>query len=156
MQATFVCFKPDGQRKDVPMTTSTIVFGRRDDCDVRVALGPVSRRHCEVALEGETLTVKDLDSSNGTFVNGRQITQQALKAGDQLQVGGVTFTVQIDGQPADIQPSAAVATPAAEAELALSPDDTDVTPALATEATDDVDPISALEALADAQDEEKT
>jgi len=104
MQAKLVCFKPDGQRKDVPLTTSTIVFGRRDDCDVRVALGPVSRRHCSVIVEDDTVTVKDLDSSNGTFVNGRRITEQALKAGDQLQVGGVTFIVQIDGQPADIKP----------------------------------------------------
>ena len=45
-------------------------IGRHDDCQIRIRSSQVSRRHCEVLPEGDTLMVRDLGSSNGTFVNG--------------------------------------------------------------------------------------
>jgi predicted component of type VI protein secretion system len=71
-------------------------IGRHDDCLIRIRSSQVSRRHCEVLMEGETLVVRDLGSSNGTFVNGKRVLgKQALNPGDVLTIGGVTLRVDL-------------------------------------------------------------
>jgi pSer/pThr/pTyr-binding forkhead associated (FHA) protein len=83
-------------------------IGRHDDCQIRIKSSQVSRRHCEVFEAGGKLAIRDLGSSNGTFVNGKKITgQQVLKSGDELTVGTVTLRVAKLGQgvPAAQQPS---------------------------------------------------
>ena len=63
-------------------------IGRHDDCLIRIKSSQVSRRHCEVFEVADKLTIRDLGSSNGTFVNGKKVSgQQALKPGDELTVG---------------------------------------------------------------------
>ncbi|NLF29597.1 MAG: FHA domain-containing protein [Planctomycetes bacterium] len=118
MQVTLVYFKPDGGRKDIAFDKPSIVIGRRPDCDVRVPQLGVSRRHCELVVRGESLVVRDLGSSNGTYVNGARISgEDVLAPGTRLQVGPVLLTVQIDGRPADVAapPPAAAAKAAAKA-----------------------------------------
>jgi pSer/pThr/pTyr-binding forkhead associated (FHA) protein len=81
--------------------------GRHDDCQIRIKSSQVSRRHCELFEAGGKLAIRDLGSSNGTFVNGKKITgQQVLKSGDQLTIGTVTLQVSKLGQvaPAAHQP----------------------------------------------------
>ena len=74
--------------------------GRHDDCLIRIKSSQVSRRHCEFLEVDGRLTVRDLGSSNGTFVNGKRVLgQQALKVGDELTVGSVTLRVATLGQP---------------------------------------------------------
>ncbi len=69
-------------------------IGRHDDCLIRIRSSQVSRRHCELHLDSGKLLVRDLGSSNGTFVNGKRVLgQQALKPGDVLTVGGVTLKI---------------------------------------------------------------
>ena len=63
-------------------------IGRADQCDVVIALPHVSRAHAEVVVDGDVATVRDLGSSNGTYVNGRRIQQHELRHGDVLTVGG--------------------------------------------------------------------
>ena len=63
-------------------------IGRGDHCEVLIPLPQVSRAHAEVVVDGDTALVRDLGSSNGTFVNGRRIQQQPLRHGDVLTVGG--------------------------------------------------------------------
>jgi hypothetical protein len=76
-------------------------LGRHDDCLIRIKSSQVSRRHCELFEVGGKLSVRDLGSSNGTFVNGKRITgQQTLKPGDELTVGAVTLRVVTLGQSA--------------------------------------------------------
>jgi predicted component of type VI protein secretion system len=76
-------------------------LGRHDDCIIRIKSSQVSRRHCEILESNGTLVVRDLGSSNGTFVNGKRILgQQGLKVGDELTVGSVTLRVATLGQPA--------------------------------------------------------
>jgi Nif-specific regulatory protein len=53
----------------------------------------VSRRHCEVTLDGDSVFLKDLGSSNATFVNGDPVAQAVLKAGDEVAVGSAIFLV---------------------------------------------------------------
>ena len=75
-------------------------LGRHDDCVIRIKSSQVSRRHCEVFAVADNLTIRDLGSSNGTFVNGKKVSgQQVLKHGDELTVGAVTLRVAQLGQP---------------------------------------------------------
>jgi pSer/pThr/pTyr-binding forkhead associated (FHA) protein len=83
-------------------------IGRHDDCQIRIKSSQVSRRHCELFEAGGKLAIRDLGSSNGTFVNGKKITgQQVLKSGDELTVGTVTLRVSKLGQGAAGEPKAA-------------------------------------------------
>ncbi|MDG3004407.1 FHA domain-containing protein [Paludisphaera mucosa] len=68
--------------------------GRHDDCVIRIRSSQVSRRHCEVFEADGRLMVRDLGSSNGTYVNGKRVLgQQPLKAGDVIGIGGVALRV---------------------------------------------------------------
>jgi predicted component of type VI protein secretion system len=97
-------------------------LGRHDDCVIRIKSSQVSRRHCELLDVDGKLAVRDLGSSNGTFVNGKRVTgQQTLKVGDELTVGAVTLRVATLGQP--------VAAP--HANSASKPGDTAVVEAVA-------------------------
>lgn len=114
MDVVLVMFK-DKQRREFPLQGERTVLGRRQDCDLRVPTKDVSRQHCAVEVEGDKLVVKDLGSANGTFVNGKRVAEQALKPGDRVRVGPVTFVVQIEGKPAEISPKDLAASAAAPA-----------------------------------------
>ena len=101
MGVVLVMFRPDGQRRSFSVTRDMTVIGRREDCDLRIPLGDVSRKHCRLSLDGETIKVEDLGSSNGTYRNGDRVQQTELTAGDTLQIGPVVFVLQVDGSPAD-------------------------------------------------------
>lgn len=102
MKVVLVRFK-GGQRRELLLEGARLVMGRRPDCDVRIPTLDVSRQHCELHLTTDRVKVKDLNSSNGTFVNGKRVAESELNPGDRLQIGPVSFTVQIDGKPEDIQ-----------------------------------------------------
>lgn len=109
MQAVLVTFKADGERRSFSLPKAETVIGRREDCDLRIPLGEVSRKHCRFIIEGDTLKVEDMGSSNGTFHNGARVQEAVVQPGDTVQVGPVVFIIQIDGVPGDneIQPVAA-------------------------------------------------
>lgn len=99
MDVLLVMFRDGGQHRPFPIHHGTTTIGRREDCDLRIAVNDVSRKHCQIKLEDGVLSVMDLGSSNGTFVNGQKVKDHQLNAGDTLQVGPVSFVVQIDGEP---------------------------------------------------------
>lgn len=101
MKVVLVFFK-DGKRRDFPLTAAKTVVGRRSDCGLRVPTSDVSRRHCEITYLDGNVVVRDLGSVNGTYVNGKRVTERELKAGDELVVGPAHFVVQIDGVPRDV------------------------------------------------------
>lgn len=177
MEVKLVVFKSTGQRKVINVTEPATVVGRGEECEIHVPVGSVSRRHSELTIKGKDLLIKDLASSNGTYVNGARVTQAKLKAGDRVSIGPIIFTVQIDGEPADIRPVQAAAGQVPDADeqaqrddaiidLATASDndddamaalanaakdDSDILPAMAGDSGADIplddDPISALEAL---------
>jgi pSer/pThr/pTyr-binding forkhead associated (FHA) protein len=104
MDVTLVLFKRDGSQKAFSLPSNLTVIGRRHDCDLCIPLMVVSRRHCQLSLNNETMKIRDLDSRSGTFVNGNRISDGLVKAGDYLAIGPLTFLVQIDGQPKQIVP----------------------------------------------------
>jgi len=102
--------------------------GRQDECQIRIKSSQVSRRHCEFFEKKGLLLVKDLNSSNGTFVNGKKIDgQQILEPGDELTIGGVQLRVAKVGEA----PPARVAAPAP------APGDTAVVEAISVSDGDD-------------------
>jgi pSer/pThr/pTyr-binding forkhead associated (FHA) protein len=69
------------------------VLGRGEGCEVRVDSNQASRRHAAVRSDGDEVRVRDLGSTNGTFVNGERVEgERALRAGDRIEVGGVAVT----------------------------------------------------------------
>ena len=154
MDVKLVIFKRDGQRKDFSILHDNTVIGRAEDCSLRIPLPSVSRRHCELVKTGGELKVRDLASSNGTYVNNRRVTEATLKAGDRLLIGPVVFTVQIDGAPEEIKPVKPQATVAAAATGAQEDEIVDLE-ADVIAAEEDSDPIAALEALASEQPEQQ-
>jgi hypothetical protein len=121
MQVVLVMFRPDGQRRSFSVVRDMTVIGRREDCDLRIPLGDVSRKHCRLIKDGDAVRVEDLGSSNGTYRNGNRVQQSELEAGDTLQVGPVVFVLQVDGVPADedLEPVTAGAAGAAAGEEEL-------------------------------------
>src|SRR5918998_3489709 len=102
MQAVLVMFRSDGERRSFSVVRDMTVIGRREDCDLRIPLGEVSRKHCRMVRDGDTLRLEDLGSSNGTYLNGQRVERDAvLSPGDSIQVGPVVFVLQLDGVPAD-------------------------------------------------------
>ena len=70
-------------------------IGRAAQADFILDAPLVSRVHCRLTADASAqLVVEDLESQNGTFVNGRKIDRATLKAGDRLTVGRVEFTVE--------------------------------------------------------------
>src|SRR2546421_12169112 len=163
MQVVLVMFRADGERKSFSITRDVTVMGRREDCDFRIPLGDISRKHCRLIKEDEALKVEDLGSSNGTYVNGKRVHDAELAPGDTVQIGPVVFVVQLDGQPADeeLHPYHAGEAAAQEQdeEVALEPEgesgdavqlDDEEQPAKATLDKDgDFDPMSVLEGNVD-------
>lgn len=159
MKVKLVMFKRDGQRKDFPISGRKVTIGRGEECGLRVPLLSVSRTHCELTKGQDELRVKDLASSNGTYVNNRRINDAVLKPGDRLAIGPVILTVQINDVPEQITPvktptelAAGISAPGAGGDpgevVELEADIAEVV------GIEDSDPISALEALASESDEE--
>lgn len=115
MDVQLVMFRDGGQHREFKLHKDATVIGRREDCDLRIALGAVSRKHCRLIKTDDALEVEDLGSSNGTFVNGSRTQRSALAPGDTIQVGPVVFVVQIDGEPplADAKPRTKSSRPSA-------------------------------------------
>jgi len=71
-------------------------IGRHPEAEVRMDDPCVSRWHCQIEQVGVGLTVRDLGSKNGTFVNGLRVTEASLLPGDRLTVGRTSFSVEYE------------------------------------------------------------
>lgn len=69
------------------------VIGRSSECDISLAASHLSRRHAKMFVKDGQLYIKDLDSSNGTFLNGKRITEAKVKRGDELRFDALCFGV---------------------------------------------------------------
>ncbi len=101
MDINLVLLKKNGDRKVFTMPSSVTVVGRRRDCDLRIPLPSVSKRHCQLVHSGGVLRIRDLGSRNGTTHNGNAIDEAVLAAGDYIEIGPIKFILQIDGKPAN-------------------------------------------------------
>jgi pSer/pThr/pTyr-binding forkhead associated (FHA) protein len=136
MNASLMLLKKNGAYKAFPLPSAVTVIGRRSDCDLRIPLPMVSRRHCQLNLNKTTLELRDLESRGGTFLNDKRVDgETAMKAGDYLRIGPLIFVCQIDGKPEKIVPPKKQAPPAPKA--AAKPKPPKSAPKPAAQALDD-------------------
>ncbi len=74
--------------------------GRVEDNTFQIAEASVSSHHCEVVLRGKEVIVKDLNSTNGTYINGQKISESAIQPGQILRLGQVEMRLETDSPPA--------------------------------------------------------
>jgi hypothetical protein len=74
-----------------PADGRTLV-GRSPECDIFLDDVTVSRRHAEIVRDGDTFTIRDLGSLNGTYVNRKRIESAVLENDDEVQVGKYRLT----------------------------------------------------------------
>jgi hypothetical protein len=70
-----------------PLEGNRVVVGRGSDCDIPLDDPTVSRRHAAIVRRGDEWWVVDLESTNGTQVNGEPTAEQRLRAGDRIEFG---------------------------------------------------------------------
>ncbi|MDF1667185.1 MAG: FHA domain-containing protein, partial [Planctomycetota bacterium] len=111
MQAIFQVTAPGVGRFDFPVTyDAPVILGRGSAATVRIDDPGLSRRHCRVSLTPQGLLIQDLDSSNGSFVNGQRISTQYLRPGDEISIGQTVMRpFPSNGVPAGAPPQAAPA-----------------------------------------------
>ncbi len=116
--------------KRVPIASSKFLIGRGEECNLRPQSSLVSRKHCVILIEKDSVVIEDLHSTNGTLLNGEKLVERrALNSGDRIKVGMLDLEVQVavaaDKKKADVHTvgQAAVRTVAA---AALNDDDFDV------------------------------
>src|SRR6266700_3749341 len=78
-----------GQTQELPLNSGLSRIGRNDANDIQIEHASVSSFHCEVTCAGDAVVIKDLGSTNGTFVEGSPIQQAALAHNQRLQLGSV-------------------------------------------------------------------
>ena len=82
--------------KEIPVPGPKFLIGRAEDCQLRPQSDLVSRHHCAIVLAEGEVSIKDLGSRNGTFVNDQRVeAERVLKTGDKLKVGPLEFEVQL-------------------------------------------------------------
>lgn len=79
----------------------TTVLGRDPGCDIIITGPHVSRRHAEISIRSGQLWMKDLGSSNGSFLNGKRSEESMLKHGDEVKFDAVIFKVVGPSEPVD-------------------------------------------------------
>jgi len=154
MNLKLIIFRQDGSKREFAVQPGTTTIGRKDTCNIRIPLANVSRRHAEIVIERDSAILRDLAAANGTFLNNRRVSQEELEPGDQIVIGPVVFTVQIDGKPSEAEivkiKSKAGSTQVAAAGKGGARVGTSKHVYMSDE---EVDPISALEALASSADQ---
>jgi pSer/pThr/pTyr-binding forkhead associated (FHA) protein len=87
----------DGSTTELELMDGTLVIGRASTCDLVLDSTRISRRHAQIRIEGEAVTIEDLGSSNGTFVNGEHVAEAGLRLGDRIAIADVTLTFRAEG-----------------------------------------------------------
>lgn len=79
--------QPDNSIVEFPLAAEQNVIGRSSRSDIRIKHPGISSEHALIRVVDTVATIEDLDSTNGTRVNGRGITRHTLRHGDQIEVG---------------------------------------------------------------------
>lgn len=89
---------------EIPVTEPKFLIGRKDDCQLRPLSKLVSRKHCAISVEAESVAIEDCGSTNGTFVNGEQIQGRCeLADGDRIKVGALELEIRLTPKAAEVK-----------------------------------------------------
>ncbi|MCK5942342.1 MAG: FHA domain-containing protein [Planctomycetes bacterium] len=102
--ANYVLEILDGDRAGevLPVGDAVLRIGRKAGNDLVLADEKTSGVHCEIAPEGDRLVLKDLGSTNGTFLDGKRVTELVLTPGDVITVGRLRVKFRSDGDDAAV------------------------------------------------------
>src|SRR3989475_11010196 len=98
-----------GRTYELKVDRTTI--GRVEDNTFQIAEPSVSSHHCEILLRGSDVVVRDLNSTNGTYINGEKITETVLKPGQVLRLGQIEMRLETDSTSSSVAPSTTPSTP---------------------------------------------
>jgi pSer/pThr/pTyr-binding forkhead associated (FHA) protein len=93
---------PNGPRA-IPLDRMPLTIGRESNTDIPLDDPRVSRQHARLSYRQQQLWLTDLQSSNGTFVNGAPIQERALQNGDRLSFGGLEATFEDSQSSANVE-----------------------------------------------------
>lgn len=100
MEVRLLLDKGSARKRSIRLKSAETVIGRRHDCDLRIRASEVSRRHCLLSIHADCLHVEDLDSVNGTFLNGQRVGgRQVVLPGARLDIGPISFRVEYELTP---------------------------------------------------------
>ena len=92
-----------GRTYDLKVDKTSI--GRVDDNSFQIVEPSISSHHCEVLLRGSEVVVRDLNSTNGTYISGEKIVERMLKPGQILRLGQVEMRLETDAPGATSKPT---------------------------------------------------
>lgn len=93
------------QGAEIPLKKDKFVIGRASDCTLRAGSDAISRHHCLLLKADEKVSVRDLGSRNGTYINDVKIEgETALEHGDELRVGPLKFKFHNEHQSKSVKP----------------------------------------------------
>lgn len=85
---------PQGGGDSIPLVRSPLIVGRRESCDICLPFPTLSGKHCELTFKEGHWILRDLDSTNGSQVNGMHVQKKILHTGDLVSFGSRNFTIQ--------------------------------------------------------------
>ena len=94
-----------GRTHELKVDTTTI--GRVDDNTFPITEPSVSSHHCEILRKGSEVIVRDLNSTNGTFINGEKVSESVLKPGQILRLGQIEMRLETEEAAAPPPPPVA-------------------------------------------------
>lgn len=82
------------------LTVDKTTIGRVEDNTFHIADPSISSHHCEITLRGTDVVVHDLNSTNGTFIEGEKVSESVLKPGQVLRLGQIQLRLEVPGAEA--------------------------------------------------------
>ena len=96
--ASLVSLHPDVRPDKYPLADDICTIGRSSSCHIVVPQTAISRLHARLTLLDDGIQLEDLGSTNGTTVNGRRVTRERLRAGDEIGFNTVRMRVVASGE----------------------------------------------------------
>jgi len=110
-QPKLIISQGDAPPQTVELLNEYTHLGRTEDNELAIPEPSISSRHCVFILSGAEVVVRDLNSSNGTYVNGEPVTEVVLRPGDNIQVGVIDIKFVPGVRRPKLQPAAVTSLP---------------------------------------------
>ena len=115
-----------GTAKPIVLSRPVLLVGRHPECDIRIDLPQISRRHCCLATAYDRITIRDLGSRHGIRVNGRVVDESRLISGDEVAIGHLLYRFEEAVPPPAPEPKASEVKPTPEPKKPPVLDDDDL------------------------------
>jgi predicted component of type VI protein secretion system len=93
-----------GAAPPIALNRPVLLVGRHPECDIRLDLPAISRRHCCLAMADDRIVIRDLGSRHGVMLNGRPVDEARLRPGDEVAIGPLLY--RFEDAPAPEPPPA--------------------------------------------------